>query len=83
MRPEPLLPVLDEPTASPDAQTEYERYADAAREAGARTGTITLLVTHRFSTVRMADTIVVLGDAGVQEVGSHNELMKRGGMYAE
>lgn len=86
MREQPLLLVLDEPTASLDAQAEhelFERYAAAARRSAADTGTITLLVSHRFSTVRMADLIVVLADGRVREQGSHAELMARRGMYAE
>jgi ATP-binding cassette, subfamily B, bacterial len=84
MREEPLLLVLDEPTAALDAETEhalFERYAAAARQAPH--GGITLLVSHRFSTVRMADLIVVLDGAAVVEVGSHAELVAAGGSYAE
>jgi ATP-binding cassette subfamily B protein len=83
MRERPLLLVLDEPTASLDAETEhalFERYSAAARSD---TGRITLLVSHRFSTVRMADSIVVLDGARVVEAGSHDELMSKGGQYAE
>jgi len=87
MRDEPLLLVLDEPTAALDAETEhalFERYAAALRGIGAaESGRITILVSHRFSTVRMADLIVVLDGARLVEFGSHEELMARGGQYSE
>ena len=90
MRDEPLLLVLDEPTAALDAETEhalFERYAGAAKGRGeaspSNNGRITLLVSHRFSTVRMADLIVVMDGARVVEVGSHEELMAAKGQYAE
>jgi ATP-binding cassette, subfamily B, bacterial len=60
----------------------FERYASRARHAR-RGGSTTILVSHRFSTVRMADLIVVLDGARLAEVGSHGELMARGGRYAE
>lgn len=85
MRDDPLVLVLDEPTAALDAETEhalFERYAAGARRTG-DDGRITILVSHRFSTVRMADLIVVLDGARVVEVGSHEDLMARGGQYAE
>ena len=85
MRDEPLLLVLDEPTAALDAETEhalFERYAAGVRRAGDG-GRITVLVSHRFSTVRMADLIVVLDGAHVAEVGSHADLVAAGGQYAE
>jgi len=84
MRDRPLLMVLDEPTAALDAETEhqlFESYSEAARTTGV--GGITILVSHRFSTVRMADLIVVLDGSRLAEVGSHDELMRRGGPYAE
>jgi ATP-binding cassette subfamily B protein len=82
MRDGPLVLVLDEPTAALDAETEhalFERYAAAARGDGR----ITILVSHRFSTVRMADRIVVLDGARVAEFGTHEELMSKGGQYAQ
>jgi len=85
MRDEPLVAALDEPTAALDAETEhqlFERYASRARHAR-QGGSTTILVSHRFSTVRMADLIVVLDGARVAEFGSHAELMARGGRYAE
>lgn len=86
MRNHPLLLVLDEPTATLDAQAEYdlfERYSDATRTAALESGTITVLVSHRFSTVRMADAIVVLDRGRVVQCGSHDELIQAAGMYAE
>jgi ATP-binding cassette subfamily B protein len=86
MRDQPLLLVLDEPTAALDAETEhalFERYAAALRGSSPSDGRITILVSHRFSTVRMADLIVVLDGARLVEVGSHQELMAKNGRYAE
>ncbi len=86
MREHPLLLVLDEPTSALDAQAEhelFERYADNARRVGTATGAITLFVSHRFSTVRMADLIVVVAEGKVLESGSHAELMRRKSLYAE
>jgi len=82
MREQPLVLILDEPTAALDAETEhalFERYAAAARSSRS----ITILVSHRFSTVRMADLIVVLDGARVVEIGSHDTLMAKRGQYAE
>jgi ATP-binding cassette subfamily B protein len=87
MRDQPLLLVLDEPTAALDAETEhalFEHYAAAARCTGENgSGRITILVSHRFSTVRMADLIVVLDGARLVEFGTHDELMAKGGQYSE
>jgi ATP-binding cassette subfamily B protein len=84
-RDEPLLVVLDEPTASLDAQSEhalFERYADAARD-GADRGAVTVLVSHRFSTVQMAQLIIFIEAGQAVEVGSHASLVAAGGRYAE
>ena len=84
MRDDPLLLILDEPTAALDAETEhalFERYAAAARRPG--NGRVTVLVSHRFSTVRMADLIVVLDGARVVEFGTHAQLLANQGQYAE
>jgi ATP-binding cassette, subfamily B, bacterial len=84
MRDDPLLLMLDEPTAALDAETEhalFERFATAAR-AATDSGRVTVLVSHRFSTVRMADLIVVLDGNRVAEVGSHDHLMALDGQYA-
>jgi ATP-binding cassette subfamily B protein len=86
MRDDPLLLVMDEPTASLDASTEhalFERFSDQARRAASDTGAITVLVSHRFSTVRMADLILVVAGGRVCEVGTHQELVGLDGHYAE
>ena len=84
MREEPLLMVLDEPTAALDAETEHVLFASYAEAARSTTvGGITILVSHRFSTVRMADLIIVLDGSRLVEIGSHQELIRHGGLYAE
>jgi ATP-binding cassette, subfamily B, bacterial len=72
--------VLDEPTASLDAQTEYEifRHFQELTE-----GKMAILISHRFSTVRMADRIVVIEGGRIAEIGSHQELLRREGVYAQ
>jgi len=73
------LLILDEPTAALDARSElevFERFAELT------TGKMALLISHRFSTVRMADRIVVLSGGRLLEEGTHQELMTRHGLYA-
>ncbi|WP_377272967.1 ABC transporter ATP-binding protein [Peterkaempfera sp. SMS 1(5)a] len=85
MRRSTVLMVLDEPTAALDAQSEhllFERHLESARRAAEARGAIALFVSHRFSTVSMADRIVVLDDGSVTEQGTHAELMSAGGRYA-
>jgi ATP-binding cassette subfamily B protein len=72
--------ILDEPTAALDARAEAEVFT---RFKNLAEGTTAVLISHRFSTVRMADRIVVLADGGVLEAGTHAELMALGGRYAE
>jgi ATP-binding cassette subfamily B protein len=85
-REDPLLVVLDEPTASLDTPSEhalFERYADAAARGARRAGAVTVLVSHRFSTVQMADLIIFVDAGRPIEVGSHEDLLGEDGRYAE
>jgi ATP-binding cassette subfamily B protein len=72
--------VLDEPTAALDARAEYEVFV---RFSELLAGRMALLISHRFSTVRMADRIAVLRGGAVEAEGTHDELVARGGLYAE
>ena len=86
MRNAPLLLVLDEPTSALDPLSEhalFARYAEAAKRVAEGTGSITILVSHRFSTVRMADLILVVDQGRLLEVGTHSQLMSTAGVYAE
>ena len=79
MRDAQLL-ILDEPTAALDARAEYEVFQRFSELTKGRTA---VLISHRFSTVRMADRILVLEKGEMKEIGSHEELLDRGGKYAE
>jgi len=72
--------ILDEPTAALDARAEYEVFV---RFSELVAGRMAVLISHRFSTVRMADRIIVLQQGQIAEEGSHAELVARGGPYSE
>lgn len=74
------LLILDEPTAALDARAEYEVFK---RFSDLTAGKMAVLISHRFSTVRMADRILVLDKGEQREIGSHEELLALGGRYAE
>ena len=74
------LLILDEPTAALDARAEYEVFQ---RFAELTVGRMAVLISHRFSTVRMADRILVLKGGELLEQGTHDQLLALGGLYAE
>ena len=71
--------ILDEPTASIDAEAEHDSFVRFRELAAGRTA---IVISHRFSTVRIADRIAVLHGGRIEELGSHRELVDRGGRYA-
>jgi ATP-binding cassette, subfamily B, bacterial len=86
MRDDPALLILDEPAAALDALAEQrlvDAYQATAAEVAATVGGVTVFVTHRMSTVRLADRIVVLDSGRVVENGTHAELLAAGGRYAQ
>ncbi|MFI9382490.1 ATP-binding cassette domain-containing protein [Kutzneria sp. NPDC052558] len=86
MRTEPVLLMLDEPTASLDAPSEqaiFQHYMARARRLAASTGAVTLIVSHRLSTVAGADLVLVMDRGRLVEQGSHEELLAAGGRYSE
>ncbi len=86
MRESPLMLVLDEPASGLDANAEhllFERYASSAKVVARELGGVTVLVSHRFSTVLMADTIADLDGGSLVECGPHGQLMANNGLYAE
>ena len=86
MRAEPLLFLLDEPTASLDAPSEqavFDSYMTRSKHIAGVNGSITVIVSHRFSTVAGADLILVMKDGRLIESGSHADLVGAGGAYAE
>ncbi|MET7641163.1 ABC transporter ATP-binding protein/permease [Streptomyces sp. NPDC005438] len=86
VRGNPLLFMLDEPTASLDAPSEhaiFQRYMERARRLGSHSGAITLVVSHRLSTVAGADLVLVLDHGQLVERGTHEELLAAGGRYSD
>jgi ATP-binding cassette, subfamily B, bacterial len=79
MREAPVL-ILDEPTAALDARSEFEVFQRFKALSAGKTG---ILISHRFSSVRMADRILVLADGKVESAGTHDELMRQEGRYAD
>ena len=76
----PELMVLDEPTSSVDAKSEYEIFRNIIKKQENKT---TIIISHRFSTVRKAEHIIVLDAGQIKEQGTHDELVKQNGIYKE
>jgi len=72
--------ILDEPTAALDARAEFEVFQRFKELSHGRTA---VLISHRFSSVRMADRIFVLADGGIEDIGTHEELVAKPGLYSE